>query len=170
MSVQNEPPEQLQGSLAWIQQACRSLINFRLFPFIKVCLQGNHLSVPAMQQQTSCCWWTAPGASDAPISDGSEISWRAWWHPSTSDRTTFRSVRVVKTSLFPPVGCIQGDTAPQSGRPVSSVSIHVVIHTAYYRYTDCLKGITLCMMCPFFVFIFPTICLVTHAHTHIYQS
>lgn len=48
--------------------------------------------------------------------------------------------------------------------------IHVVIHTAYYRDTDCLKGITLCMMCPFFVFIFSTICLVTHAHTHIYQS
>lgn len=65
-----------------------------MLPFIKVCLPGNHSSVTAMLQQTLCYWWTDPGALGAPTSDGSEISWRAWWHPSTSVPTTFRSVRV----------------------------------------------------------------------------
>ncbi len=106
----HEPPEWLLCSFAQTHRVSGTLIISRLLlhvVFYQECLQGNHLSVTAMRQRTSCCWWTAPGASDAPTLGGSEISWRAWWRLFTSDRTTFRSVRVtvLVRPLVPSVGC-----------------------------------------------------------------
>ncbi|KAJ8378195.1 hypothetical protein AAFF_G00244830 [Aldrovandia affinis] len=53
-------------------------------------LHLKRLSVTRAPPRMWSYWWTGPGASAAPTSNGSETSWRAWSRPSPSAATECR--------------------------------------------------------------------------------